>query len=50
MSQPIITPGKFLGRDSLPPEVEGCSLAVVVFCRFYDMSDLQDLILETLTH
>ncbi len=37
LSQPIITPGKFLRRDSLPPEVEGCSLAVVGFCRFYDM-------------
>jgi uridine phosphorylase len=37
LSQPIITPGKFLSRDSLPPELEGCSLAVVGFCRFYDM-------------
>ena len=37
MSQPIITPGKFLGRESLPPELAGCSLAVVGFCRFYDM-------------
>jgi len=37
MSNPIITPGKFLGRDSLPPELANCSLAVVGFCRFYDM-------------
>lgn len=37
MSQPIITPGRFLGRDSLLPEAAGCSLAVVGFCRFYDM-------------
>jgi uridine phosphorylase len=39
MSQPIITPAKFLGRDALPPEAQGCSLAVVGFCRFYDMVD-----------
>lgn len=37
MSQPIITPGKFLDREKLLPEVEGCSLAIVGFCRFYDM-------------
>jgi len=37
LSQPIITPGKFLGHDSLPPEPESCLLAVVGFCRFYDM-------------
>lgn len=37
MSQPIITPGKFLNRDALPPQLEGCSLAVVGFCRFHDM-------------
>jgi uridine phosphorylase len=37
LSQPIITPGKFLGHDSLPPELQGCSLAIVGFCRFYDM-------------
>ena len=39
MSQPIITPVRFLGRDSLPPEAAGCSLALVAFCRFYDMVD-----------
>jgi uridine phosphorylase len=39
MSQPIITPARFLGRASLPPEAAGCSLAVVGFCRFYDMVD-----------
>lgn len=37
MSQPVITPARFLGRDSLPPEAAGCSLALVGFCRFYDM-------------
>jgi purine-nucleoside phosphorylase len=37
LSQPIITPGKWLNRDALPPEVEGCALAVVGFCRFNDM-------------
>ncbi|MBI1922640.1 phosphotransferase [Candidatus Poribacteria bacterium] len=38
-SQPIITPEKWLKRDSLLPEGEGCSVAVVGFCRFYDMKD-----------
>jgi uridine phosphorylase len=41
MSQPIITPRKFLhaiyGRDALPPEVTGCTCAVVAFCQFRDM-------------
>lgn len=41
MSQPIITPRKFLhaiyGRDALPPEVAGCTCAVVAFCQFRDM-------------
>lgn len=37
--QPIITPGKFLGRDSLPLEIEGCLLAVIGFCPFHDMKD-----------
>jgi uridine phosphorylase len=41
MSQPIITPRKFLhaiyGRDALPPEVAGCTCAVVAFCQFGDM-------------
>ena len=37
VSQPIITPGKWLGRDAVLPEVIGCSLAIVGFCRFYDM-------------
>ena len=35
MSQPIITPRKFLqaiyGRDTLPPEVAGCTCAVIAF-------------------
>ena len=39
MSQPIITPGKWLNRDVLPPEAKGCKLAVVGFCRFNDMRD-----------
>jgi uridine phosphorylase len=38
MSQPIITPGKFLSRHALPPGLAGCSLAVVGFCRFYEMT------------
>jgi uridine phosphorylase len=41
MSQPIITPRKFLraiyGRDALPPEVAGCTCAVVAFCQFRNM-------------
>lgn len=37
VSQPIITPGKWLGRGTLLPEVAGCSLAIVGFCRFHDM-------------
>jgi Phosphorylase superfamily len=41
MSQPIITPRKFLhaiyGRDSLPPELAECTCAVVAFCQFHDM-------------
>jgi hypothetical protein len=41
MSQPIITPRKFLqaiyGRDTLPPEVAGCTCAVVAFGQFRDM-------------
>jgi uridine phosphorylase len=39
LSQPIITPGKWLKCDALPPEVEGCTLAVVGFCRFNDMKN-----------
>jgi uridine phosphorylase len=38
LSQPIITPDKFLGRAALPPELAGCSLAVVGFCRFHEMT------------
>jgi uridine phosphorylase len=38
MSPPIITPRKFLqaiyGRDTLPPELAGCTCAVVAFCPF----------------
>jgi uridine phosphorylase len=41
MSQPIITPRQFLhaiyGRDSLPPELAGCTCAVVAFCQFRAM-------------
>jgi len=41
MSQPIITPRKFLhaiySRDELPPEIAGCTYAVVAFCQFRDM-------------
>lgn len=37
LSQPIITPKRWLSCDSLPPEIEGCSLAVAGFCLFYDM-------------
>ena len=37
MSRPVITPATFLGRDSLLPDAEGCSSAVVGFCRFHDM-------------
>ncbi len=41
MSQPIITPRKFLhaiyGRDALPPELAGCGCAIVAFCQFRDM-------------
>jgi uridine phosphorylase len=41
MSRPIITPRKFLhaiyGRDTLLPEVAGCTCAVVAFCQFRDM-------------
>ncbi len=41
MSQPIITPIKLLatarGKDSLPPEVEECSLAIIAFCPFNEM-------------
>jgi uridine phosphorylase len=37
LSKPIITPGKWLNRDALPPELQGCTLAIVGFCRFNDM-------------
>jgi hypothetical protein len=41
MSQPIITPQKFLhaiyGRDTLPRELTECTCAVVAFCQFRDM-------------
>src|SRR5262245_57768663 len=41
MSQPIITPRKFLhtiyGRDTLPPEMAGCTYAVIAFCQFRDL-------------
>jgi uridine phosphorylase len=37
VTQPIITPGKWLARDVLPPEARGCRVAVVGFCRFDDM-------------
>ena len=37
MSQPIILPGRWLGRESLPPELAGCSLSIVAFCTFHDM-------------
>jgi uridine phosphorylase len=39
LSRPIITPAEWLGRDPLPPELEGCSLAVAGFCRFHDMKN-----------
>ena len=38
MSHPIIIPSRFLGYDALPPELAGCSLAVVGFCRFHEMT------------
>jgi purine-nucleoside phosphorylase len=37
LSEPIITPGKWLNRDALPSELKGCTLAIVGFCRFDDM-------------
>ena len=37
--KPIITPGEWLNRDSLPPEAAGCSLAVIGFCKFHEMRD-----------
>ena len=39
MSQPIITPEKWLKLSSLLPEAEGCTVAVVGFCRFKEMRD-----------
>lgn len=47
VSRPIITPAKFLGRDALPPELEGCKLAVAGFCRFNELRD--KLSVETLS-
>ena len=47
MSDPIITPKKFLAKDTLPPEVKDCSLAIVGFCKFNDMQ--QKLSVEPLT-
>jgi uridine phosphorylase len=38
-SEPIITPGKWLKRDALPPELEDCTRAIVGFCRFNDMKN-----------
>jgi len=38
MSDPIITPKKFLARDTLPPEAKGCSMAILGFCKFNDMN------------
>jgi uridine phosphorylase len=39
--KPIITPKELLvtarGKDSLPAEVEGCSLAIIAFCPFKEM-------------
>jgi len=40
LSSPITAPEKFLNRDLLPPELKGCSLAVVGFCPFYDLGIL----------
>lgn len=37
MPIPIITPKQFLAKDVLPPEVKGCSLAIVGFCKFNTM-------------
>lgn len=37
MSDPIITPKQFLAKGTLPIEVQGCSLAIVGFCKFSDM-------------
>ena len=38
MSDPIITPEKFLSRDELPTEAMGCSFAIIGFCRFNEMA------------
>jgi uridine phosphorylase len=37
MSDPIITPKKFLAKVTFPPEAKGCTLAIVGFCKFNDM-------------
>lgn len=34
MPIPIITPKQFLAKYVLPPEVKGCSFAIVGFCKF----------------
>jgi uridine phosphorylase len=47
VTQPIITPGKWLARAALPPEVKGCRVAVVGFCRFGEMK--QKLAAESLS-
>ncbi len=39
ISQPIITPAKWLGRDSVPQELEGCSQGLVAFCPSHSMLD-----------
>lgn len=39
MPQPIITPSKWLGRDALSGDADGCSVAIVGFCRFGNMKD-----------
>lgn len=37
MSEPIITPRRFLGRDALPSTLKECTLAVAAFCRLRGM-------------
>jgi uridine phosphorylase len=50
MSEPIITPKKFLDRDVLLPEVNCCTIAIIGFCRFNAMKSklLAEPLSETL--
>jgi uridine phosphorylase len=34
VTRPIITPRQLLGRKALPPELSGCTVAVLGFCKF----------------